>query len=522
MEENQNPTVNPNDINPVDYYNKMFIQDVFDKICLLKSVKMTGHNSFTYIVNKADENKRMIVIENGNFVATLKNGLNMKVGEPYTPFMMLQRFIYKNSFNNALSYVLYHCMNNESEYIRVGTKYIKKIKKTDRYDIVRSELKTWDKYTILDDHGRDFLYSIAKYLDFTIEPCNTFYESSVDGNYNLYAPFEHKICDEEDYKGESQWKWSKILMEHIFGEQYDKGIIYIKALYDLPKNAMPILVLISEERSTGKSTFVDWLSGLFGANMVVINPQDLSSSFNGSYADKNIIAIEESRFDSVQTTEKLKALATQKKILVNSKFIQPYSIPFYGKLIITSNDENKFSKVDDTEIRYWVRKVPSLKGKVQNHKILEDLMKEIPYFLHYLSTLEEIDSTKSRMIFEPEDIETDALNLVKKESRPEMVKEIEMYLDNHCQQNEDVEKFYFTALNVKDKFFISNNMVKATYINKLLKTFFKFEKIETSTRFVPLEDGVNINKIVGKPYVYDNPYYQQSLKNPDLEPTIDF
>ena len=58
--------------------------------------------------------------------------------------------------------------------------------------------------------------------------------------------------------------------------------------------------------------------------------------------------------------------------MVNTKHVSHYSVPFYGKLIITSNNEDKFSKVDNEEIRYWVRKVPTLKGKA-NHNILEDM-----------------------------------------------------------------------------------------------------------------------------------------------------
>ena len=92
----------------------------------------------------------------------------------------------------------------------------------------------------------------------------------------------------------------------------------MQCLYLYPKQSLPILVLVSEDRGTGKSTFITLLELLFGDNMVIANPEDIGSSFNSSYTDKNIIAIEESRFESTQTTEKLKNLATQKKILVNA------------------------------------------------------------------------------------------------------------------------------------------------------------------------------------------------------------
>jgi hypothetical protein len=256
---------------------------------------------------------------------------------------------------------------------------------------------------------------------------------------------------------------------------------------------------------------------LFGDNMVVINPQDIGNSFNGSYADKNIIAIEESRFENVQSTEKLKNLSTQKKILVNSKFVQQYSLPFYGKLIITSNDENKFSKVDNPEIRYWIRKIPSLKGKA-NHNILNDLVKEIPHFLHYLDTLPDVDLNKSRMVFTAKEIETDALTLVKKESRSELHKEIILYLKDHCEENPDVKELLFAPIDIKRAFFPHNNQVSATYIKKVIQTELKLEKIERQTRYTPIEKtGLNNSSKTGTPYRYTNPFHEGTATSNGVE-----
>ena len=261
---------------------------------------------------------------------------------------------------------------------------------------------------------------------------------------------------------------------------------------------------------------VDFFNILFGANTVVINPADISNSFNEPYATKNIIMIEESRFDSVQATEKLKNLATQKKISVNAKFVQQYSLPFFGKIIITSNDEQKFSKVDEEEIRYWVLKIPTLKGK-ENHNILEDMTKEIPYFLQFLKDKETPDFTKSRQVFTNEEIRTDALLRVKRESRPELQKEIEFLLENHCMNNRDIKTLFFTAMDIKNKFFEKNGNITIAYINKILKNHMSLEKSEKATRYIPIETfTISYNeKIVGKPYEFRNAFY-----NIDLEETF--
>jgi hypothetical protein len=255
---------------------------------------------------------------------------------------------------------------------------------------------------------------------------------------------------------------------------------------------------------------MDWVELLFGDNTVIINPQDIANSFNSSYADKNIIMIEESRFESIQSTEKLKNLATQKKILVNTKFVQQYSVPFHGHLIIASNDERKFSRVDNSEIRYWVRKIPSLKGKA-NHNILSDLKNEIPYFLNYLNTLEAIDTTKSRMVFDAELLETEALSIVKRESLPSLHKEIIILLDSHCSENRDVENIMFIAKDIKNKWFKHNHKIEINWIDRILKDSIRLERVNMC-RFIPLEEtGTSYKKKSGRPFIYKNKYYGQEI-----------
>ena len=505
-------TIPVTEINPIDYYNQNYIQEAFELMLKVKGVKAVSIDALTVYVNKGDNEKRMIVLENGNFIIKMKNALNLEVDKVYSPFMFLQKFKFKDSFIHAKAYVEVELMHNDYPFVRIGTKYFKTISKIDRYGINRTELVYWEKLTIADDYPKSIFEVIQKFDDFTINPDNKSHSPVINNNYNLYSPFEHEVCDEKDYD-ELNWYWIRTLVEHIFGDQYELGITYLKVLYDLPKQSLPILVLISEERSTGKTTFVDFLNILFGANMVLINPQDISNQFNGSYADKNIIAIEESRFDSVQSTEKLKNLATQKEILVNSKNIRQYSIPFYGKLIITSNDETKFSNVESPEIRYWVRKIPSLVGKA-NHNILKDLKREIPQFLYYLNTLPNIDTSKSRMVFDAAEIKTKELETVKKESRTGLCKDLEIHLNDFALENTNVKEFKFIAKHIKERFFPRTEKYEINFINKTLKNELKIE-IGKMQRFVPLEENNSVHqqKVSGMPFIFQNKYYNLKIED---------
>ena len=113
-------------------------------------------------------------------------------------------------------------VKENEKYIRVGTDYFKIIKKPDRFNIVRIELKKWTKEAIRDDHeNKYFIKSIPKFDDFIIEPDNlTSNKNGFKSLYNMYSKFPH-------LPKSGNWKWTKILLEHIFGEQYKLGIKYL-------------------------------------------------------------------------------------------------------------------------------------------------------------------------------------------------------------------------------------------------------------------------------------------------------
>lgn len=497
-------------IDPISYFNEEHAQYVLEYFVNKPLARFTAPNSFSYTKIKKDKKTPQIIYEDGYFRCVMPCDLEMEVGDLFTPFQMLTKFEYKGNWLRAAWFVAYELMDQQVPYVRVGVKYFKSIKKVDRNDVTRTELKVWDKMTIIDDYGRRYIEKIPAYEDFTMVPNNKTFKQIVGNNYNLYAKFEHTPA--ESYK-DKDIEWTMKLMNHIFGDQLEQGLTYLKVLYDLPRQKLPILVLTSEERSTGKTTFLDFLELLFGANSVFINPQDIANSFNAPYASSNIIMIEESRFESVQAMEKLKNLATQKKINVNLKHVNQYDIPFHGKLVITSNDENKFSRVDNSEIRYWVRKIPTLTGQA-NHNILVNLREEIPYFLAKLNEMPDIDTSRSRMVFEAAELTTEALEIVKKESRSALHKDIELQLDDFALQNQGVKEIKFIAKDIKKKWFDNNSKYETSYINHVLSKEMKLPR-SGMTRYMPITSiawNTNGRTKTGRPYVYINPHYDTDYR----------
>jgi len=194
--------------NPVDYYNKFFIQEQFDMMEEIKCVKKVGINALSYVLNKSDETKRMIVLSDGFFICEIENKLGLSVGLKYTPFQLLQRFFFNGSFHAACFYVAHDLMGIESQYIRVGVDYCKVITSIDNFGVEREEVKQWNKGTIVDDYGKQALATIPKFDSFTLVPDNKEHNKAVNNKYNVYAKFSHTPMSKKDYEGSGQWKWT--------------------------------------------------------------------------------------------------------------------------------------------------------------------------------------------------------------------------------------------------------------------------------------------------------------------------
>jgi len=363
-------------------------------------------------------------------------------------------------------------------YIRVGTDYFKIIERPDRFGIIRSEIAKWNKEEITLDEGKKTLYDIPKFDTFINEPNNNGVERHIYKCYNMYHQFPHK-----PKKG--NWLWTFNLLKHIFGNQFKSGMIYMKVLYEYPKQILPILVLVSETRETGKSTFLDWLNMVFGENMVMIEPDVIGGTFNGEYAKANIIGIDETIIDKQIAVEKIKSLATKKYISVNSKFISQYKLPFFGKIILASNNEDRFIRIDDKEIRFWVRKIGV--PKESNHNILNDMIAEIPAFLYYLTTMKEIDFTQSRMVLTEKQISNEYLLKVKEQSKSSLYHELtELFTDFFNQA--PINHIEVIPSDIKNKWFSHNNNIPSNYIRKVLRDEFTFKQ-NNYKRYAPFGEG---------------------------------
>jgi len=300
-------------------------------------------------------------------------------------------------------------MNLDIPYIRVGTSYFKII---DKPLISGDKVKVmvrWNRETIISDHGKSFLNNVLKLDGFCCIPNHFGYEQIVDDFYNTYNELPVKPIDKE-FSIEELEKLiphSLHFINHIFGEQTALGLDYIKLLYEKPTQTLPILCLVSKERSTGKSSFIKWMKAIFGMNMTYIKGDSFGSQFNSDWASMLIVAIDEVFFDKKEITERLKYLSTTDKDKVEAKGKDRQEIEFFAKFILCSNNEDNFIQIDEEEIRFWIRKIRPI--PTEDVFFLKKLHKEIPYFLKYLQMRTFFSEQKTRMWFQPEQIMTASL-----------------------------------------------------------------------------------------------------------------
>lgn len=362
-------------------------------------------------------------------------------------------------------------MSQKIPYIRVGTTYYKVIEKPLISGDKTSVLVRWNRETIVSDHGKTYVSTVPKFDGFCCIPEHLNYQQIVQGFYNIYneIPF-HPSSETEDLK--SKIPFSLNFVAHIFGEQLEMGLDYLKILLQFPTQILPILCLVSKERATGKSTFIKWLREIFGLNMTYIKGDSFGSQFNSDWAAMLLVAIDEVFFDKKEITERLKYLSTTNKDKLEAKGKDREEIDFFAKFILCSNNEENFIQIDENEIRFWILKINPI--KTENTEFLNNLISEIPYFLRYLIERPFSTDKKTRMWFSADEIRTKALQKLVFKNNNKLESKIIELLYEFFESNNDEE------INVvpQDLLNMMNRMFRPTYwtrndIRNLLKETWK-------------------------------------------------
>lgn len=298
-------------------------------------------------------------------------------------------------------------------YVRVRTDYYKIVEKPMTDGTRQQQLIKWKYAFIKADHGREYAEEVPCYDDFITFPDNINPQQVVDGKFwNLYHPMKFKPEPGEFPNIDK-------LMEHIFGEQKELGYDYLQQLYTNPQQKLPIIVLVSSERNTGKSTFMHFLHLWFGDNVTFNTNEDFGSQFNADWAGMLLICVDEALLSKREYSERIKNLSTARFYKIEAKGKDKIQQEFFAKFVFCSNNVDKPLIIDPGETRYWVREVPKLESDDVN--FLSKVKKEIPYLMYHLLNERAMSvGNKGRMYFDPALLFTPALQRIMMNSQTQL------------------------------------------------------------------------------------------------------
>ena len=359
----------------------------------------------------------------------------------------------------------------KEEYIRVGTTLYKVVNQPRINGGHTKKRVVWNNETLRQDYGKNYMASVPKYDGFCTVPDHLNYRQVIDGFLNLYEPIGHKP-QEGDFTHIQSLVW------HIFGEQYEMGMDYLQLLYLQPIQKLPILLLVSEERNTGKSTFLNFLKALFENNV----------TFNTDWAGKLLIMVDEVLLNRREDSERLKNLSTTLAYKVEAKGKDRSEIAFFAKFVLCSNNEHLPILIDAGETRYWVRKIERLQSDDTN--FLQKLKDEIPAFLYFLAHRKLSTEQESRMWFSPKLTYTAALQKIIRSNRNRVEIEMsELLLD--IMESMNVESVSFCMGDLILLLLYSQVKVEKYQVRKVIQESWKLTPAPNSLTYTTYEIAVS-------------------------------
>lgn len=374
----------------------------------------------------------------------------------------------------------------EKQFIRIGDKYSRIIHRPDKNGRPERLYVPWLKSTIIDDFGKNCLRYIKKYDGFCQVASHIDYKPEIHGHFNEYYQLTHK-------PSQGSWDTIQSILKHVFRDKFQFILDYMYLLYIKPTQRLPVLLLESKERNTGKSTFGSLLKLIFQENAIKVGNSDFESDFNSIWIKMLVIIVDETSLDKKGIMQQIKRLSTEtSKVTVNEKNQARYQFEFIGKFIFMSNEEGRALPIEPGENRFAVIKVPTFEeaGIRENTHIEQDIYSEIPAFLHYLKHSHKLHfEEKSRMYFAPEVYKTEQLNLYYRTNQSYVVRAIRNYLSDAFDWFANQTELQYSATELMDQITLGKYVSKSPDRQQIKKA---------------LEDDLSLKLSEKKRYEYYN------------------
>ena len=261
------------------------------------------------------------------------------------------------------------------------------------------------------------IYQYRHYVDYTIRPQHEDYSQEVINPsgykfFNLYSPLCYQPI-------ESKWPTIEKLLRQItknYGEEYYQMLLdWITLTYFKPMQFLPIIMLVSKERGTGKTSFLNLLKYIYGNNAVIGGNDLIMSKFNSLLAGKLIVGVDESCLgDNKDVGESLKYMSTSKTMHIEKKGKDKKEVPAFCKFVLCSNEVKKGVFIAKDEIRFWVMRLSPWDESEYDRDFDDKIEEEIQGFLFSLKQRWErnemfVKEKEHRMWFAPSRLENEDL-----------------------------------------------------------------------------------------------------------------
>jgi hypothetical protein len=352
----------------------------------------------------------------------------------YKEFIGSRPFVFKKIKYEWTGEELKYVKSEEADrFARIGINWIKRIRLPNHRGLMEEKVERWSVAEIKRDYPKyiaDQMVNkdIPRYDGFFSLPCwdPEQYRRTIHGCYNLMEPL---IWDMKPgridntlafikhlFQGEGTITWDEAEQtykeEGAIGDQFTLAMDYLTILHQYPTQKTFVPVLVSRDQGTGKSTFLEWLCMVYNGNGTILNNQRFQMNFNGHWASKFIIGLDEGFLDVDKKAEreKLKQMVTANEMFLELKGVDVKTIPYYGHLIICSNDADNVMKMDEEDTRWFVVKVKASEKK--DPDLMLKLKAELEHWVYFLRNRKIIHPKVDRLWFDPKDFETEQMRKI--------------------------------------------------------------------------------------------------------------
>jgi hypothetical protein len=378
-----------------------------------------------------------------------------------------------------------------TDFIRVGDSYLKEVFKPDKDGNLYRFYDKREKGTVQEDLGgksSDAYKNIKKYEGFVNVPSHTNYQQIIQGFFNDYFKVTHE-------PKEGKYDTITAFLNHVFGDKIDFALDYLQLIYTKPTQRLPIILLESKERGTGKSTFGNLLKLIFQDNSVKVGNADLDSNFNSVWVKRLAIIVDEASLEKNSVMQMLKRFSTETgRVTFNEKNKAQSQIDFFGKFILLSNEEGRALPIEKGENRFAVFKVPTFaeKGVTDNPNIETNFLDEIPSFLHFLINRTLVHKEESRMFFAPEVYYTQQLQYYFDNSHSATGRAIKELIIESFNFFEEERKLRFSVSNLCSELEVRFKYLDRSKVKKsLIEEFGMIEEKKNRFEYFSLKNAEN-------------------------------